>query len=80
MLIIANEARNIESEGLMILKKELPTENLTRRKVTPADTSASALDLTKYLSTIPRVRASTVEETGSPAVVVAAKPTISSRG
>ena len=72
-----NAARNIEKEGLMTLK-ELPTENLTRRKVTPADTSASTLDLAKYLNNIPRVRASAVVETGSPAVVV--KPTIFSRG
>ena len=74
-----NAARNIEKEGLMTLK-ELPTEQLTRREVTPADTYASTL-LVKYLNNIPRVRASAVVETGSPAVVVAAKkPTIFSRG
>ena len=73
-----NAAMNIECQGLMIMKERLPTEDITRRKVTPADTGASTLELAKYLSNIPRVRASTVEETGSPAVIV--KSTIFSRG
>ena len=71
-----NAARNIQSEGLMILKEKLPAEQLTRREITPADTSASTPDLVKYLNNIPRLRASVVVETGSPAVVV--KPTIKS--
>ena len=69
-----NAASNIEREGLIILNEKLPTEKLTRREVTPADINASTHSLVKYLNNIPRVRASVVEETGSPAVVV--KPTI----
>ena len=76
-----NAARNMEKEGLMILKKELPTERLTRREITPADASAPTPLLVKYLNNIPRVRASAVVETGSSAVVAwANKPSSSAVG
>ena len=73
-----NAAMNIEDKGLMMLREKLSTEHLTRREVTPADTYASTLSLVKYLNSIPRVRASVVEETGSTTAIV--KGTIFSRG
>jgi putative transposase len=77
-----NSARNIEKEGLKMLKNEVPMEEVTRRELTPADTSATTLtnELVKYLNNIPRVRAGIVEETGSPALIVAQKHMIFSRG
>ncbi len=60
-----NAARNIE-------KEVVPT---VRRELTPVDTLASTL--VKYFQSIPYVRASMVEETGSSRIV---KPTIFSRG
>jgi putative transposase len=77
-----NAAINIEMEGLINLRNGIPAEDIMRREFTPADTNASALtDLVKYLNNIPRVSASIVEETGSPAmIVVQRKPTIFSRG
>ena len=70
------------TEGLRMLRKEaaVPTEGLTRRELTPVDTIASTLThneaLVEYFKNIPRVRASVVEEAGSPALVVERKPTI----
>jgi len=67
-----NGSRSIKKEGLKMLGKEVavPTEGLTRRELTPVDTSASTLThneaLVEYFKNIPRVRASVVEEAGSP--------------
>jgi len=67
-----NGSRSIKKEGLKMLGNEVavPTEGLTRRELTPVDTSASTLThneaLVEYFKNIPRVRASVVEEAGSP--------------
>ena len=61
-----NASKNIEKQGLIVMTNGVPTEHITRREFTPADTSASTLLLAKYLNYIPRVTASLVEETGSP--------------
>lgn len=66
-----NAAKNIEQEGLQILNGKVPMEKVTRRELTPADTSANTpTELVKYFNNIPRVRASIVDETGSLATVV----------
>jgi hypothetical protein len=87
-----NAAINILNEGLEFLqqKQRVPVvRQLGRRELrtTPADTVASTSSLLEYLNSIPYVKASMVEETGSPIsqrVVVQSslveKPTIFSRG
>jgi hypothetical protein len=66
-----NAARNIEKEGLIILRgddEKVPIEGLMRNELAPADTNVSTLarELVRYLNNIPRVKASIVEETGKP--------------